>query len=699
MAAKLPTTLGERATPSARSRVWQVDNTALAQAQGRIARNTIQTGRDMLEASVDREKQAEKDSMLDAVRRDNVAQQEVNTLLYGDDTTEGLYSLKGGAALNSQSVFQERFKEIKNRAMEGVSNPVAQAALEKSLMSMETSNLGGVSRFVAEQRTGYRNVLLENSNKINNERVGLQYNDPETLNSALGRAAQIGAAEAKVGGFLPGDGMYERIIKSKESGVYATQINSMYATKDPAVMAKAVALYDTYATGGKLDFDTRQALATVTDEARNTVTAYSAFTKLGGSTGNDDIDFVMNDLEGGDKLVPDGGGSARFGINDVANPDVDLKNLDAAGARRIYKERYWDANSISDLPQDMQLLAFDTAVNHGSAFKNQILKDIKNGATKDEVFNKRLNEYERLARENPAKYADALPGWKNRLKKLYDRTEGGGGMPSKIDEKVAADVAASLPAASQKTFLDLVNQNNQRITAAENIERRAIVDDAMSVLNSGQGFAGMTPDLMARAQQSGIMQDLQNYNGATDPNMANYLYGLDPATLAKTELGDPSIRLKLSPADYERWTNKKERLSDSQNLVTEERRKKLVSDAFLKRDINTNEKAGKQQALRLNEMLDLEIDSFTRGNNGRYPNEAELTKIVDGLFIKGDYDSTPGSNWNPLNWGGGRDYVFDMEADDIPNAERLQIEQALQAKGVAVTESAIVKTWIMQNGR
>ena len=61
----------------------------------------------------------------------------------------------------------------------------------------------------------------------------------------------------------------------------------------------------------------------------------------------------------------DRGGETKFGISKRANPDVNVAALDEAGAKQIYKSRYWDALKADQLPEAVRDLAFDTAVQHG----------------------------------------------------------------------------------------------------------------------------------------------------------------------------------------------------------------------------------------------------------------------------------------------------------------------------------------------
>lgn len=61
----------------------------------------------------------------------------------------------------------------------------------------------------------------------------------------------------------------------------------------------------------------------------------------------------------------DSGAPANYGINQRANPDVDVRNLTEDGAKQLYKQRYWDAINGDQLPPEAQAAVFDSAVNQG----------------------------------------------------------------------------------------------------------------------------------------------------------------------------------------------------------------------------------------------------------------------------------------------------------------------------------------------
>lgn len=59
------------------------------------------------------------------------------------------------------------------------------------------------------------------------------------------------------------------------------------------------------------------------------------------------------------------GAPVNFGINQKANPDIDVKGLTQAGAAKLYKTRYWDKIDGDKLPPALQGTAMDAAVNQG----------------------------------------------------------------------------------------------------------------------------------------------------------------------------------------------------------------------------------------------------------------------------------------------------------------------------------------------
>lgn len=61
----------------------------------------------------------------------------------------------------------------------------------------------------------------------------------------------------------------------------------------------------------------------------------------------------------------DPGGETKYGISKRAYPNVDIANLTVEDAAAIYRRDYWDKLRPDELPADLAVVLFDTAVNQG----------------------------------------------------------------------------------------------------------------------------------------------------------------------------------------------------------------------------------------------------------------------------------------------------------------------------------------------
>ena len=90
----------------------------------------------------------------------------------------------------------------------------------------------------------------------------------------------------------------------------------------------------------------------------------------------DDAFKIVLDFEGGYSNDPaDRGGETNYGItyntlNDAKNKgwipfNVTIQNIQLEHAKIIYKKGYWDVVQADSLPHPLDLIMFDSAVNHG----------------------------------------------------------------------------------------------------------------------------------------------------------------------------------------------------------------------------------------------------------------------------------------------------------------------------------------------
>lgn len=135
---------------------------------------------------------------------------------------------------------------------------------------------------------------------------------------------------------------------------------------------------------------------------------------------NSATDYVMGKYEGGYN-PHDGksGAPVNYGINQGANPDIDVSKLTPEKAKEIYKTRYWDAIGADKLPEGMRFAAYDTAINMGVDTAKKFIKEANGDTAKFlELRNQKRAE---LAKDPAnARYLDA---WAARDKDVQSQSD------------------------------------------------------------------------------------------------------------------------------------------------------------------------------------------------------------------------------------------------------------------------------------
>jgi len=126
---------------------------------------------------------------------------------------------------------------------------------------------------------------------------------------------------------------------------------------------------------------------------------------------------VILDIEGGYVNDPnDPGGETKFGISKRAYPNLDIANLTIGRAKLIYYRDYWTPIAAVTNEPRLRLLAFDAAVNHGTARALRWLQDHETFAG---FLAYRLRFYNRLS--TWLRYGR---GWMNRIARILDEVSG-----------------------------------------------------------------------------------------------------------------------------------------------------------------------------------------------------------------------------------------------------------------------------------
>jgi hypothetical protein len=115
-------------------------------------------------------------------------------------------------------------------------------------------------------------------------------------------------------------------------------------------------------------------------------------------------------------VANDGNGTpANYGINQGANPDVDVPSLTQSVAEQILYERYWLASGADRLPAALAMIHGDTAINMGVRAAGDLLA--QSGGDPIAYLDLRDERYREIAAGNPDK-ASYLPVWLQRTEDL-----------------------------------------------------------------------------------------------------------------------------------------------------------------------------------------------------------------------------------------------------------------------------------------
>jgi len=148
------------------------------------------------------------------------------------------------------------------------------------------------------------------------------------------------------------------------------------------------------------------------------------------------LDFVF-EMEGGfSNDAADRGGATNFGITHEEYykwlkrkglPHKDIRDITKQEASQIYKEQYWDAFDCGSTPEPLNLVLFDTAVQHGKArqlYKKALEQSPQYSNSTANIartlIEVRRNYYYSLVKQSSSQ-GKFLKGWLNRMDALQKR--------------------------------------------------------------------------------------------------------------------------------------------------------------------------------------------------------------------------------------------------------------------------------------
>lgn len=204
-------------------------------------------------------------------------------------------------------------------------------------------------------------------------------------------------------------------------------------------------------------------------------------------------------VEGGYSATDGNSGApVNFGINQRANPDIDVKNLTKDQAVQLYKSRYWDAIGGDSLPASIRATAFDAAVNQGVPWTKAALQQAGGDVA---AFNAlREQRYRSIVAGDPSQ-GKYLANWLSRIPGDPGQDRGGDGenLPqvSPLDDHAIANSSPDIAGWGKLTWAEKVSAVRQAESAmgsqlaSERGELQRQLKDAGASLLAGKDYPGL----------------------------------------------------------------------------------------------------------------------------------------------------------------------------------------------------------------
>lgn len=580
-----------------------------------------------------------------------MARKEATEALYNPET--GLLTRKGGNALSVAVDMQKKMAEIKTKysAMDGESQ-VVRDAIAGELNSLELSTTETAMRHQFDELQSYKAEQLNAARTANLEDVSLNFNDEINFKKRYEENAK--AIEAA--GFQAGKPRQaiDNEKRAEYSKMRAAQIVSMVNQNTPDSILKADEVFRELMDKNLMSFEDADNASKLLKTAVPEAAAKKTYASLSGSrlTQKDEIiNFVIDNFEGGDKIAQEPkGGVAKFGINSVANPDVDVKNLTREQAAGIYAKNYWDAIGADKLPESIRFIAYDTAVNHGVGAAKAMIE--KSGGDPKALIDLRFKEYRRLIKEDPKEYGQYEDGWMQRLARLSET------LSAPADDAKVQTAAELLDLQYQGAGAELVAMHKKTVDARETavkLAKTAFLDEVMPVLYANNGdMSALTAAQKAKAKEIGAWDDINKFTGFTNPDIGVKVAQMTDQDYLETDFTQPQWRLSMSQSDYEAAIKKQTDLRDKPAARGEFRTtRNIVAQSWrsIGKDFNDPAYANFQNSVE--DAFAYEIDA----KGGKPLSTDEKRAIVSRLVL----NTSVGAGY----WDGRQKRVYELQPDEV----------------------------------
>lgn len=383
----------------------------------------------------------------------------VRMLLYDPNT--GLMAKQGKDAMTALPEVEKMVDAVRVQARSSLQNENQQRMFDSMSRRHIEQEMDGAYRHATLQQNVWQQ---QTSNAVVSNQLQSavdHFNDPKYVDNAIG----AGLFEIQQYGTSHGQSAEVQLENSK-SFVRQTRtaIAQRLLVQDPMaaqdyirehaaeLAGPQMAVLEHQVKQGVLPIEARRIADTViSNQTQQNVGAAAATGAQTSGSFDTAVQFVFSKEGGYSASDGNSGAPVNFGINQKANPDVDVKNLTKDGATQIYRDRYWNQIGADKLSPAAAIMAMDAAVNQGVPFAKQIVAD--SGGDVGKMAAMRRARYEEIVANDPsqAKYKD---GWLARVDAAEQAgaAPGGGRAPLSTDIRAQmTDLIAKTEAEAEKT--------------------------------------------------------------------------------------------------------------------------------------------------------------------------------------------------------------------------------------------------------
>lgn len=544
-----------------------------------------------------------------------------NANIYDPET--GALSRRGKDAMGVAEQYDSEWNAAMSDIWEGLANDDQKNAFSKMALSRRASNQRTLLEFERRQMDEHAKVTSQATIDSSVTRAAKFFQYPEVVDSALEQAKGVARIYGKMNG-LPEEAIKNQELEIESKGRFG--VLQRLSDTNPSVALKYFDKFQSSFTADDLVRGER-----MMSPVRRHVEAVNLSNTVINNhrpvlTQDGAINYVMNELEGGDKLHTDNdGGLTRYGINENHNPDADVSNMTEEQAKARYKTEYWDKLGVDKMPADMRLVAFDAGVQHGvDAHTKEMIEGAGGDARK--LIAARRDYYKELVKNDPEKNGEYLDGWMNRMDKLEQQVAMmRGSRPKLYDAYKQIDEAATSPEAAADAK-KILKQNYDAMDDARKKSEEEAADEAYRYIQVGQPIPASVESRM-------------NPKEVVDLRESRYDPTVYEGVRQRVLLGQPvnlrEFRSKLG--------NKYEELVKLQQDPTKIANSRKVDDVIKSAQgvLLKGKKADSADAYRKMEqfrrVVDMEVEAYQR-NTGKPVGVKEMQQITDYLLLEGDMD-------------------------------------------------------------